>query len=203
MSRGEREIGGLDDLFGAGAEEVVAEEEPQAPVEPRRPWLPWALRNAALVAVATVLTVAGLRAAGIRVSLLLIVAAFASLRLLMLAAAEAAPPPLPSRSVSRGEEPGDYRWAGTDSLRAAVGRWERSLEWAQSDAARFSRNVLPVLAELTDERLRLRHGITRSSDPRRARELLGDQLWATLADPGRRPPKPRDLGDYLTTLERL
>nr|BFE76467.1 hypothetical protein GCM10020092_097680 [Actinoplanes digitatis] len=56
-------------------------------------------------------------------------------------------------------------------------RWERQLDWSQSDAEKFSRNVLPVLAELADERLRLKHGITRSSDPRRARELLGEPLW--------------------------
>ena len=33
-------------------------------------------------------------------------------------------------------------------------------------------------AELTDERLRQRHGITRASDPRRARQLLGEPLWS-------------------------
>jgi hypothetical protein len=203
MSRREREIGGLDELFGAGPEVVAEEEEPQAPVERRRSWVPWVLRNAALVTVATVVTVAGLRIAGIKISVLLIVAAFVSLRLLMLATAAVAQPPVPRRSTLHGEDSGDYQWAGTDSLRAAVGRWERSLQWAQSDATRFSRNVLPVLAELTDERLRLRHGITRTSDPRRARELVGDELWAFLAEPGRRPPKPRDLDEYLTRLERL
>jgi hypothetical protein len=60
-----------------------------------------------------------------------------------------------------------------------------------------------VFAELTDERLRLRHGITRASDPRRARELLGEPLWQLLGDPGRRPPKARDLATHVETLERL
>ena len=60
-----------------------------------------------------------------------------------------------------------------------------------------------MLAELTDERLRLKHGITRESDPRRARELLGEPLWALLAEPGRRPPKARELGTYVDALEKI
>ena len=74
---------------------------------------------------------------------------------------------------------------------------------SQSDPNAFSRNVLPVLAELTDERLRLRHGLTRASDPRRARELLGEPLWQLLTEPGRRPPKAKDLTMYVESLERL
>jgi hypothetical protein len=60
-----------------------------------------------------------------------------------------------------------------------------------------------VLGELADERLRIHHGITRASDPRRARALLGEPLWLALADPGRRPPRQRDLAAYVETLERL
>ena len=63
--------------------------------------------------------------------------------------------------------------------------------------------MLPVLAEITDERLRLGHGITRASDPRKARELIGDDLWRLLDDPPRRPPKKADLEHYVTALERL
>ena len=61
-----------------------------------------------------------------------------------------------------------------------------------------------MLAELTDERLRLRHGITRASDPRRARELLGEPLWQLLAEPGRRRAEgPRAVETYVDALERL
>ena len=82
-------------------------------------------------------------------------------------------------------------------------RWEQRLDWSQSDADRFSRNVLPVLAELTDERLRLRHGLTMTSDPRRARELIGEPLWRALHEPGRRPPKRAELATLVESLERL
>lgn len=198
MSRG-NDDGGLEGLFGftdePAAGEPFAEERPRS----RAVWL---IRNALLVAVATLVTVAALRVAGTRVNILIIVAAFVALRLLMLAVAEVAPPPMARPARRLAEEEGS-RGAGTDSLRAAVRRWEQRLEWSQSDVARFSRNVLPVLAELTDERLRLRHGITRSSDPRRARELIGEPLWRVLDDPGLRPPKRQDLASYVEVLERL
>ena len=147
---------------------------------------------------------AGLRIAGARVSILIIAAAFIALRLLMLAVSEVAPPPaIPASPRRTVEETGDDHWSGIDSLRAAVRRWEQRLDWSQSDADRFSRNVLPVLAELTDERLRLQHGITRASDPRRARELIGEPLWQVLDDPGRRRPSKQDLAGYVEALERL
>jgi len=194
--------GGLEDLFGGRREEVVVEEPAEVAERPRSR-VGWIIRNVLLIGVATLVTVAGLRSRGISVSVLLIVAAFVALRLLMLAVSEVAPPPPPRAATRGGEEHGDYRWAGTDSLRVAVRRWEQALGWSQSDAEKFSRNVLPALAELTDERLRLKHGITRSSDPRRARELLGEPLWRILAEPGPRPPKARELAGYVDALERI
>ena len=194
--------GGLEDLFGSRPDDAPAA-EPAEIVEKPRSRVGWIIRNVVLVAVATVVVVAGLRSRGISVSVLLVVAAFVALRLLMLAVAEVAPPPLPRPGARRGEEGGDYRWAGTDTLRAAVRRWEQQLDWSQHDGERFSRNVLPALAELTDERLRLKHGITRSSDPRRARELLGGPLWEFLTESDRRVPKARELSAYVEALEKI
>jgi NTP pyrophosphatase (non-canonical NTP hydrolase) len=88
-------------------------------------------------------------------------------------------------------------------VRTAVRQWEHRLDWSQNDGDRFSSNLLPVLSELTDERLRLKHGITRASDPRRARELLGEPLWQLLAEARGRPPKQRELAGYVETLEQL
>ena len=198
----QREAGGLDDLFGFADDQTAPDD--QAVEEKPRSRVAWLIRNALLVAVATTVTVAGLRVTGTRVSILIIVAAFVALRLLMLAVSAVAPPPPIRVSPGRAaEKTGGYHWSGTDSLRAAVSRWEQRLDWSQSDADRFSRNVLPVLAELTDERLRLQHGITRSSDPRRARELIGEPLWQALDDPRRRPPRKPDLAGYVEALERL
>lgn len=188
--------GGLDELFSLRDEPV---EEAAEPVVKKRSTPLWILRNALLIVAATVVTVAALRAAGTHVSILLIVAFYTGLRLVLYAVGEVAPPPLPKRrrDLAKG---GDRT---PDSLRAAVRRWERNLDRAHSDPDLYARNVLPVLAELADERLRLRHGITRASDPRRARELLGDPLWAALHDRGRRSAKSSELETYVNALERL
>jgi hypothetical protein len=187
---------GIDDLLSF-------DDEPAYEEVRERSRAGWLIRNALLIAVATAVVVAGLRALDINISILLVASAAVALRLLGWAIAEVTPPP-PPRSRARGtEDDGSYRWSGSDALRGAVRRWETRLDWAHSDAKRFSSNVLPVLAELTDERLRLRHGITRASDPSRARELLGEPFWRMLAEPDHRPPKARELAAHVQTLEQL
>jgi hypothetical protein len=189
--------GGLDDLFGI-AEVQQRTEEPEA--EAKRRSLAIALAgNALVIGLAAVVITAGLRAVDTSISLLLLISLLLGLRLVIHAVKAVAPPPAPrlrSRTGS-GAPP------TADALRAAVRRWEQNLDRAHSDPDLYARNVLPVLAELTDERLRLRHGITRASDPRRARELLGDDLWSALSGPGRRALKARDVETYLDAMERL
>ncbi|MEK8108056.1 hypothetical protein NKG94_29450 [Micromonospora sp. M12] len=51
--------------------------------------------------------------------------------------------------------------------------------------------------------MRLKHGVTRESDPARARALLGDRLWTFLETPPRRTPSPRDLAAIVAELEKL
>ncbi|MEU8237804.1 hypothetical protein AB0C07_06145 [Actinoplanes missouriensis] len=189
--------GSLDDLFGGGYDEPAGEAAP-APAK-RRSHVPRLIGEAAAIVLATLVIVAGLRAGGVSVPLLLLVAALLGLRLVVHAASVVAPPPAPKLRSKIGKNAP----ATTDSLRFAVKRWERNLEQAHSDPDLYARNVLPVLAELTDERLRLRHGITRASDPRRARELLGEPLWTALDAPGRHGLKSRDVGTLLDALERL
>lgn len=188
----------LDDLFSARDEPV--EETTEVAVDKPRSRGLWLLRNGLLVAAASTVTVAALRAGNLHAPLLLIVAAFICLRLILLAVSDVSPPPLPKRPAGGS---GSQSGPGSDALRAAVRRWERTLDRAHADPDLYSRNVLPVLAELADERLRLRHGITRATDPRRARELLGDPMWAALHDPGRRAAKTRDIETFVDVLERL
>jgi hypothetical protein len=140
-----------------------------------------------------------LHARGIKVSLLLVVTAFLALRLMMWAVSQVAPPPAPRRPAQAGSPDGQRG----DTLQQAVRRWERQLDWSKDDGERFSRIVLPALAELTDERLRLRHGVTRESDPRRAREIMGEPLWQVLAGSERRLPKPREMASLVDALERI
>ncbi len=188
--------GGLSDLFEMTA---APSAEPAPKTKRRRSPALRIVGNVALVAAATVVVVAALRAGSVHAPLLLVIALLAGLRLVTIAAAAVRPP----RTIRGGANSGGASARAADSLRATVRRWERTLDKAHSDSDTYARNVLPVLGELADERLRLRHGITRAGDPGRARELLGEEAWAVLSDPGRRGLKTRDLDTYVQAMERL
>ncbi|HWS38565.1 MAG TPA: hypothetical protein VN408_38225 [Actinoplanes sp.] len=191
--------GGLDDLFGSGGGTSRRRTEESEGVVKRRPRAVTLIGNAVAIGLVALVVTAGLRSVGKSISLLLLLALLVGLRLLIHAVKAVAPPPAPRLRAKIGVD----STPAADALQTAVRRWERNLDRANSDPELYARNVLPVLAELTDERLRLRHGITRASDPRRARELLGDELWSALAEPGRRGLKARDVDTYLDAMERL
>ncbi|GAA2880725.1 hypothetical protein Acy02nite_20560 [Actinoplanes cyaneus] len=188
--------GGLGELFEMTA---APSAEPAPKVRRRRSPVVRIVGNVILIAAATVVVVAALRAGSVHAPLLLVIALLAGLRLVTIAAAAVRPP----RGVRGGAGGGSESARAADSLRATVRRWERTLDKAHSDPDTYARNVLPVLGELADERLRLRHGITRAGDPARARELLGEQAWSVLSDPGRRGLRTRDLETYVQAMERL
>jgi hypothetical protein len=97
---------------------------------------------------------------------------------------------------------GDW-YGGGDGMLVAIRRWDRRMEWGAESPERFAATVLLRLGELTDERLRLRHSITRATDPSRARALLGEDLWHLLHDPTGRIPKPREIAAAARRLESL
>lgn len=84
-----------------------------------------------------------------------------------------------------------------------VRRWVGRLSQVEGDARGFNRAMRPVVVALVDERLRLRHGADRQRDPKRARELLGEQLWAFVSEPVTRAPKPQQLAALAEQIQRL
>ena len=96
--------------------------------------------------------------------------------------------------------------AGDDGMAVAVRRWSRLLESGDSkvvvDSGRFARTVSAHIGELVDERLRQRYGITRASDPDRARAIVGENLWSLLRA-HRRSVSYRDIQAATVDLERL
>ncbi|WP_442934599.1 hypothetical protein [Micromonospora sp. CPCC 205739] len=163
------------------------------------------LRTLAVAAAVTAVVLAVLRAVGLQLPIWIVVAGVLAVLAVRRVTAGLAPPP-PPRAGGRppaGEEPGAWNWGSQDALRAAINGWERPLDWSSGNRKRFTERILPRLGELADERLRQRHGVTRESDPARARTLLGEPLWTFLDTPSRRPPSPRDLAAIVAELEKI
>ena len=190
---------GLDDL-------LTFEEEPPPSAGRQRGGRGRAvLRALAVAAAVTAVVLAVLRAVGLQVSIWIVVAGVLAVLAVRRVTAALAPPP-PPRAGGRapaGEEPDTWNWSARDALRTAINGWERPLDWSSGHRERFTERILPRLGELADERLRQRHGLTRESDPARARTLLGEPLWTFLSTPSRRPPSPRDLAAIVAELEKI
>jgi hypothetical protein len=90
-----------------------------------------------------------------------------------------------------------------DGMYEAVRRWDRRLDWGSTAPERFHHTMTGRLADLVDERLRQRHGITLAGDPGRARALVGEEVWALISGVGRRPPTPREVYVLVQRMEAL
>ena len=188
----------LDELLKVGG-------PPHPLLTPQRARLPVALL---LTGLASAMIYAAFRAVGVAVPYLLVAALCVSGLLLWLALQTVREPDwlriralIGAPRIVRARDPSGW-YPGGDGMLAAVRRWDRRLEWGVTHSTRFANTTLPRLGELVDERLRQHHGITRATDPARARELLGENLWALLA-PRLDVPSHRELMAALADLERL
>ncbi|MEU6206436.1 hypothetical protein ABZ814_22970 [Micromonospora musae] len=189
----------IDDLL------TFEEERPRREEQGGRGRLGGLLRLLLGVASVVVVVIVGLRAVGLQVSLLILITGVLALfvvRRIVAALAPGALPVPPRRPVTRADD-GTWNWSAQDALRRAINGWATPLEWSNSRPERFTEVILPRLGELADERLRLRHGVTRESEPARARTLLGERLWAFLETSPRRTPSPRDLAAIVAELENI
>ena len=89
---------------------------------------------------------------------------------------------------------------------ASLERLEREVALAASREFDLHYRLRPVLREIASSRLE-RRGARLDSDPKRARELLGDELWS-LTEPDREPPTNRQapgmgFEELERTVERL
>ena len=188
----------IDDLFTFEAEE----EEPVAG-RPGATGLGWWFKALLVAAALAAVAVFGLRLFGYTVPIPAVVGVFVALIVLRRVTTSLVPPQARrGRRRSAATDDGTYNFADRDALRTVVGRWERLLQRGGSDAG-SARAVQRTLADLVDERLRQRHGLTRAADPERARALLGDQLWSYLATPPTRNLAPRDAAAYVQSLESI
>jgi hypothetical protein len=208
-------IVGIDELLDLGGEPILDEEEP-LPGRAQRFGGRWWLRKVA-EALGTSAVVWGLAyLVRIFVPYPLITVVVLALSVLRHGLLEVRDEPLPADVSGRGLPPpadeadlggpgGGLRISvqAGDGLRYAIGRWDERLVWAERDGSRFGHLVVPRLADIVDERLRQRHGISRTNEPERARALLGEDLWTLLRDPPARVPDPRALASIVAKVEEL
>jgi hypothetical protein len=185
---------------------LLAAEEPAQPG--RSPSLATSLlANAGFAFVVAGMIYVVLRAGGYSIPFLLLFAVIFSAMLLRRALAMAAPKPLPPAAAgtlpAAPEDPEAVALDQADGLYVAMSRWDTRLEWTERDPGRFARVVRARLADVADERLRQRHGITRAGDPVQARALMGELLWAFLHVPITRNPTPGEMAAIVAKVEAL
>jgi hypothetical protein len=188
----------IDELLG-GAVEVEAEARPE-----RAPRLGsglfWAAPVAAILAGAAYVVLLPM---GLKIPYILLFSVFFALLALRRALRVVQAPRLtvdrPPRSTITRIDPTEV----ADGMQLALGRWDTRLSWSERDPQRFRSEVRPRLADIADERLRQRHGVTRADDPRRARELMGERLWQFLFSPIESGPNRGDLAAVVDDMEKL
>jgi hypothetical protein len=184
---------------------LVVAEEPAPP--PRRSGARFWIGNLVFSTAGTIMLSVVIQTAGYEIPYLLIFAIFFTAAALYRALRLIDPQPLPPATT--GTLPataGDPQAAATDptdGLFLAMARWDTRLEWTERDPGRFVRVVRARLADVADERLRLRHGITRTGEPEQARQLMGEPLWDFLHRPITRNPTPKEMAAIVAEVERL
>lgn len=202
----------LDDLLGFEEHEA----EPEQPARSRTDTGWWWLLKAALLAAVVAVPVWGLfRLVSVEVPYPLIFMVFLVGRTLRALLQWIAPQPLPHTMMRPSVELVSEDQAGgtaQDGLYLATARWDTRLSWARlhgtdrsrgSEASQFARTVQPKLVEIIDERLWLRHAVSRSVDPVRAQALLGEQLWGFVTQPVSKNPSPRDIAGLIALMEQI
>jgi hypothetical protein len=192
----------LDDLLGSDEPST----SPQRPATRARPWV---LRSALKAFAASAVVYTASHVSGLAPPYPLILAVCLGAVLVRQAVAMTSEPST-QRVIdavappSLGRELDATGWyEGGDGMLDAVHRWDRRLHWGSGGPNFFASTIVVRLGELADERLRLRHDITRASDPTRARALLGEQVWAVLHEPTDRVPKPQEIAAATDRLDQL
>jgi hypothetical protein len=161
------------------------------------------IRTLIFSVLASVLLDLVLRAKGVGVPYVLMLTVFLAGGAMIELIRRLAPPPVPETLRDTQVPRPPDRLPDSDGAFRAVRRWAARLEWSDDDIRRFAYIVQPAVAGIVDERLRLRHAVIRSTDPGRAEELCGPELWTFITVPATRPVSPNELATVVAQLEAL
>jgi hypothetical protein len=203
MAREEEELASIDELLAISTD--AEDEAPAAGPRRRSTFVSRLFRSALIAVICAGAAYVVLRPLGIKVPYILLFSGFFAL-LAMRRALRAVSPArrltvgaMPAAPVIGGVDPDEL----ADGIQLAVGRWDTRLSWTERDPQRFVSAVRPRLAEMAEERLRQRRGVDPYADPRRARELMGERLWAFLYGPLTQNPNPQELAAVVDDMEKL
>lgn len=202
LPREPENLASIDDLLGGGREPEPAPDPVVVPAGARSAG--WVLRAAAIAMAAAGAVYVVLIPVGYRIAYPLLCAGFFALAAVRRALGAVRWHRLrlgtvPAAPALGGVDPDEM----ADGVKLAVARWEMRLSWTVRDAGRYESVVRDRLAEIADERLRQRHGVTRASDPRRAREIMGERVWTFVYSPLARPPNRRELAAVVDDMEKI
>lgn len=110
------------------------------------------------------------------------------------------------RPQSLAAQPRPYDPEQSDEQDVRLARLDASLRRAAESGEQFARVTVPALRRLATERLSRRHGIDVTTDPRAARQQMGEELWQMFETPaGAAGPAPgrERLQRLVEALERL
>jgi hypothetical protein len=99
--------------------------------------------------------------------------------------------------------------SGTPEYFVRLRQLERRLELATRDSADFDWSLRPMLAQLAADRLNHRHGILFMTQPVRAREIVGEELWEIMRPPENqtgtptRPISRQRVDELVSQIERI
>ncbi len=195
----------LDDLLGYDEPEP----EPEAPTRPAPDTLWWWLAKSVLIAAVVSAPVWGIfRLFSVDVPFPLLVMLVLVARTLRAFLGWIAPQPLPHTLMRPSVELVSEDQAGgtaQDGLYLATSRWDSRLSWVKvhGEKGQFARTVQPRLVEIIDERLWLRHRVSRTGDPDKARPIVGEQLWTFITEPVSRNMTPREVAGLIALMEQI
>ncbi|WP_412540553.1 hypothetical protein R8Z50_32885 [Longispora sp. K20-0274] len=187
---------GIDDLLGGEPEPAPAPRRPRKRVTP----LGWLLRTTIWAAPVALLVWLVIRSTGYNVPFVLVFVICFGVAVSWRLGGLLRPAPFPRYRPTPRETAG---FLVVDRPFADAKRWVDRLDWVRGDGEQFNRALLPAFGAIADERLRLRHGITRATHPARAAELLGPRLVDFLDSPKRRAPSHAQLSELVKLLEEL
>lgn len=75
-----------------------------------------------------------------------------------------------------------------DQYVTRLARLEAALSYGGDSRAQYDRSLRPLLRQLLDDRLAMRHGVVLVEDPVRCRALIEKELWTDVVS----PPPPAD-----------